>query len=112
MTSMSWRALWPMYRRGCDVLRRKKFDLVYITTAQFNFFCLGSLWKRKFGVPYILDFHDPCIKEKNRYVTTRRNWKYHVSTGLAKHLEAFALKNAAGLVAVSPVYLEQLKRRY
>jgi glycosyltransferase involved in cell wall biosynthesis len=112
MRSMSWRALWPLYRRGCYVLRKNKFDLVYITTAQFNFFCLGRLWQRKFGVPYILDFHDPWFRKANDHMTTRRNWKYRVSTGLAKHMEAFALKRAAGLVAVSPVYLDQLRHRY
>jgi glycosyltransferase involved in cell wall biosynthesis len=112
MRSMSWRALWPMYRRGCEVLREKKFDFIYISTAQFNFFCLGPLWKRKFGVPYILDFHDPWFRETNPHVTAPRNWKYQVGRRLAKHMEAFALKSAAGLVAVSPVYLENLKGRY
>jgi|GEM_PF-1199887 len=110
--SMSWRALWPLYRRGCDVLRDQKFDLIYITTAQFNFFCLGRLWKRKLGVPYILDFHDPWFRETNDHETSPRNWKYHVGTRLVKHTENFALKHASGLVAVSPVYLEQLRCRY
>ncbi len=112
MKSISWRAWWPMYQRGCDALQEKKFDLVYISTAQFNFFCFGRLWNKKFGVPYILDFHDPWFRKANHYITTRRNWKYRVSTGMAKHLEAFALKRAAGLVAVSPIYLDQLHRRY
>ena len=112
MRSMAWRALWPLYQQGCIVLLEKKFDLIYISTAQFNFFCLGALWERRLNVPYILDFHDPWFRESSIYQTSARNWKYYVSAKLAKYLERFALKAAAGLVAVSPVYLEQLRGRY
>lgn len=112
MKSMSWRALWPMYRRGCEVLGGKQFDLVYISTTQFNFFCLGALWKRKLGVPYVLDFHDPWFRETSQYETTARNWKYHFSVRSARYMEWFALNGAGGLVAVSPAYLDQLRRRY
>lgn len=110
--SMSWCALWPLYRQGCQVLQGGGVDLVYVTTTQFNFFCLGALWKRKFGVPYILDFQDPWFRESTHYETTPRNWKYHVNVRLAGHMERFALKDANGLIAVSPVYLDQLRRRY
>ena len=112
MRSMAWRALWPMYRLGAEVLSRKPFDLVYITTAQFNFFCLGRLWKRKFGVPYILDFHDPWFRGQSQYSTTPINWKHYVGLHLAKHMERFALQSAAGLIAVSPDYLAQIHDRY
>ncbi len=112
MKSMSWRALWPMYRRGLELLREKNFDLIYISTAHFNFFCLGALWHKKNGVPYVLDFHDPWVRENTHYQTAPRNWKYHVGVRLSRHMERFAVKHAAGLIAVSPDYLGQLHRRY
>jgi glycosyltransferase involved in cell wall biosynthesis len=112
MRSVAWRGLWPMYQRGIELLKQRKFDLVYISTAQFNFFCLGALWYKKTGVPYVLDFHDPWVVEKIRHETSPYNWKHHISVRLTKYLEYFAMKHAAGLVAVSPVYLEQLRRRY
>jgi glycosyltransferase involved in cell wall biosynthesis len=112
MKSMSWRALWPLYRRGLELLREKKFDLIYVSTAQFNFFCLGALWRKKTGVPCVLDFHDPWVREPAPHATAPRNWKHRLGLKLAKHLERFAVKHSAGLVAVSPVYLEQLRRRY
>ena len=110
--SVSWRALWPLYRLGCRVLRERPFDLVYITTTQFGLFCLGRLWRRKFGVPCVLDYHDPWIRESNHYITTPRGLKFHVNAWLGKSMERFALKSAAGLVSVSPMYLEQLEARY
>ncbi|HEX5400230.1 MAG TPA: glycosyltransferase [Verrucomicrobiae bacterium] len=112
MKSMSWRALWPMCWRGLRLLRQAKFDLIYISTAQFNFFCLGTIWHKKTGVPYVLDFHDPWIRESNQHITAPRNWKYRLGIRLAKHMECFAVRHAAGLVAVSPDYLEQLRMRY
>ena len=36
----------------------------------------------------------------------------HLGIMLSKYMERFAVQHAAGLVAVSPVYLEQLRRRY
>ena len=112
MRSLSWRALWPLYRRGVELLRQKDFDLIYVSTAQFNFFCLGALWRKKTGVPYVLDFHDPWVRENVRHITAPQNWKFRLGIMLSKYMERFAVKHAAGLVAVSPVYLEQLRRRY
>lgn len=112
MRSVGWRAFWPMYRLGLRLLRSRRFDLVYISTAQFNLFCLGRLWHRKLRVPYVLDFHDPWFRETRKYVTTPRGLKFCMSARLSKLLEPIALERAAGLVSVSPHYLEQLARRY
>jgi glycosyltransferase involved in cell wall biosynthesis len=112
MRSIGWRALLPMYRRGVELLKRKQFDVIYISTAQFNLFCLGALWHRISGVPYILDFHDPWTREPSPHITASRGWKHHLGNTLSRHLERFALKSAAGLVSVSPVYLDQLRSRY
>ncbi|NQT12531.1 MAG: glycosyltransferase [Planctomycetes bacterium] len=112
MRSVGWRALWPMYRLGCRVLSRRRFDLVYISTTQFSLFCLGRLWQRRCGVPYVLDFHDPWLREQTNCGTTRHVLKRRISAWLSRYLERFALDCTAGLVSVSPRYLEQLSGRY
>lgn len=109
---IGWRAFRPMYRVGLKLLRGKRFDLIYITTTQFNFFCLGGLWKRKVGVPYVLDLHDPWVRDEVRHVTTRHRFKFRLTLFLSKFLENYAIKRAAGLVAVSPAYIDQLRKRY
>ena len=113
MRSIGWRAFLPLYLTGAKLLSRKRFDLVYITTAQFNLFLLGWLWRRRFGVPYILDFHDPWVREDGAsYATTTHKFKLLLSRFFAKPLEKFAVQGAAGLVSVSPTYIAQLRRRY
>lgn len=110
--SMAWRALLPMYRQGCELLASGRFDLVYITTTVFNFFCLGRLWQRQFGVPYVLDFHDPWYRPNQSITSTNHRFKAWLSNRLARYMEAYAVKKAAGLVAVSPDYLQELRARY
>lgn len=112
MRSVGWRALWPMYRLGKKLLQREQFDLVYITTTQFNLFCLGYMWWKQLSVPYVLDFHDPWRHESYEYVTTKSGLKFRASSALAVFLERVTVRDAVGLVSVSPNYLEQLERRY
>jgi hypothetical protein len=60
--SIGWRALLPLWSAGKRLLQQRHFDLVYISTAHFPLYLLGSIWHRKFGVPYVLDIHDPLYK--------------------------------------------------
>jgi glycosyl transferase family 4 len=109
--AIGWRAFRPLYRKGLELLKRGHFDLIYISTAQFNLFCLGRLWWQRTGVPYVLDFHDPWVR-RDRYRTTRSSWKRRIDRVLSRFLESFAVRKAAGIVSVSPNYLEQLQSRY
>jgi len=68
-------------------------------------------WKRKFEVPYILDFHDPWVRICGAD-EVRRSWKESLLNRLAILMERSAVLNAAGLVAVSPNYISTLQRRY
>lgn len=110
--SISWRALWPLYHAGAQLMRQKRYDLVYITTAKFNLFCLGRLWRRQFGIPYVLDYHDPWVRDGVTYRTTSSPMKQRLAQCLAKPMEAFAVRGASGIVSVSPAYVDELRRRY
>jgi len=112
MRSIGWRAFWPIYAAGKKLLAKQRFDLVYITTAQFNLFCLGRLWRRRSGTPYVLDFHDPWVRRIHNVVTTKHTLKFRIVASLTRLLEKFAVIRAAGVVAVSPTYIEQLQSRY
>lgn len=102
-----------MLRAGRHLLLRRHFDLVYISTTQFPFFLLGPAWQRLTGVPFVLDFHDPCYKEgAANPVWARPSLKHSISHWLAKHVEAGPTIAASGLVSVSPNYIEILRRRY
>jgi glycosyltransferase involved in cell wall biosynthesis len=111
--SIGWRALLPMWSAGQRLLQQKHFDLIYFSTAHFPLFLLGGIWQRRFGVPYVLDLHDPLYKESSRHpVWSQPRLKHRVSNMLAKHLEAHVAKAARGLIAVSHTYIDTLRRRH
>lgn len=109
---MGWRGWIPMARKGSELLGAGRFQLVYISTTQFNFFCLGSWWKKKHQIPYILDFHDPWYRPGQVIRTTQSRAKASLGNKIAKILEKNAVSSADGLVSVSPRYLEELCARY
>ena len=109
---MGWRAWWPMACKGSELLQSGRFQLAYISTTQFNFFCLGPWWKKKFALPYILDFQDPWYRH-GQSIKTTSNWtKANLGNQLAAILERIAVSHAHGLVSVSPNYLAMLEKRY
>jgi glycosyltransferase involved in cell wall biosynthesis len=111
--NIGWRALLPLWSAGKRLLQQKHIDLVYISTAHFPLYLLGRIWQRRFGVPYVLDLHDPLYKEGSRHpVWAKPRLKHRVSNALAKHLEAHVAKAAQGLIAVSPNYIDILRQRH
>lgn len=111
--SIALRSLW-FYRKKVDrLLRNKKYDLVYFSTTQFPVCILGAYWKRKFGIPYVIDMQDPWHSEY--YQNKPKNEqppKYWFSYRLNKWLEPIAIKQVDGLIAVSEQYIKDLQQRY
>jgi hypothetical protein len=111
--NIGWRALLPMARRGWQLLASKRFDLVYISTAQLPLFLLGPLWRRLTGVPYVLDLHDPGYRddaEKPSWL--RSSLKYEMGRRLAKHIERLAVARTSAIVSVSASYVDALRQRH
>ncbi len=111
--SLSIRSAWHIYRKGCSLLRRRKFDLVYFSTTAFHVMALGPLWKRKFGVPFILDIQDPW---RNDFYLSKpkaeRPPKFWFSYRLDKTLEAYTVPRAEGIISVSAAYCTTFLERY
>lgn len=110
--SIGWRAFRPLLAAGYQLIKRRRFDLIYISTANFPLFCLGRSWARRFGIPYVLDYHDPWVRDRINYSTTESKWKALFVAKLSRWMERYAIQRAAGIVSVSSVYLEELRRRY
>ena len=110
--SIGWRALLPLYKKGRELLATTRFDVIYISTANFVLFCLGPLWARKSNVPYVLDFHDPWVRDHVRYQTTKHRVKQKIGAALSRSMERAAIRRAASVVSVSPVYIAELRERY
>jgi hypothetical protein len=111
--NIGWRALLPLWSAGNRLLRQRHFDLVYISTAQFPLFLLGRIWQRSFGVPYVVDLHDPLYREGASHPAwTRPRLKHRLSNWLAQHVENNVATWAQGIIAVSPNYIDTMRRRY
>lgn len=111
--SIALRSLWFYRKKVNQLIRDKKFDLIYFSTTQFPVCVLGAYWKKKFDIPYIIDMQDPWFSDY--YQSTQKKQrpkKYWFSYRLNKYLEPIAMKSVGGLVSVSDRYIQQLRERY
>jgi hypothetical protein len=100
---------------GDRLLSSEAFDLVFFSTTQFDAFSLGPRWKRRFKVPYVLDYQDPWVNDYYSRTRTRPpgGWlKFGFSQWWARRREPGALRNASGVVAVSGAYGPTLAKAY
>lgn len=115
VNNLGLRALPFLYETGTRLLTEQQFDLVYFSTTQFVLCPLGRIWRREFGVPYVIDLQDPWLNEYYRQPGAPRppgGWKYLFAYASAKLLEGWTLRHCAHVISVSSAYLEVLQRRY
>lgn len=111
--NLALRAIPHLWREGTRLLAERDFDLVYFSTTQFPAVVLGPLWRRQFGVPYVVDMQDPW--RSDHYLSVPRSErppKFWFSYRLDQVLESVSMQAADGLVAVTEAYVETLRDRY
>jgi len=102
--------LWPA---GNRMLARGSFDLVYFSTTVFTAIPLGRLWKRRFGVPLVVDMQDPWVNNYyDRHPQVQKPPKHRISSRLHRILEPWSMPSVDGLIAVSGAYIDCLADRY
>lgn len=114
--SLALRALPALSRAGSRLLARERFDLVFFSTTMFATMSLGPKWKRRFGVPYVLDFQDPWLSDfydrPGAPPPPGGRLKYTFALASARRREPAAVRDAAAIVSVSPAYPDTLAARY
>jgi glycosyltransferase involved in cell wall biosynthesis len=111
-TDLGYRAFPWLLRVGNDLIRRKRPDLIYFSTTVAPAMMLGRIWKRKFGVPFVLDIQDLWASDYRLENPLLPGIKHRIATRLSFLCEAWTMRDAGGLVAVSSGYIETLCRRY
>lgn len=109
------RGFGALWRAGSKLLREEPFDLVFFSNTQFNTFPLGRIWRRKYGVPYVLDVQDPWQTDYYQRPGSRSppgGWKYQFARLHAWLLEGWTFRQSAGIISVSGSYLVDLSQRY
>jgi len=111
--SIALRSLWFYRKKVNQLLKDKKFDLIYFSTTQFPVCILGAYWKKRFGIPYLIDMQDPWHSDYYQdKPKAQQPPKYWFSYRLNRYLEPIAVKNTDGLISVAEGYITDLKKRY
>lgn len=111
--SIALRSLYFYDAKVVSLLKVQKYDLIYFSTTQFPVCILGNYWKKKFNIPYVIDFQDPWHTD---YYESRpkdeRPPKYWFSYRMNRFFEAIAIKRVGGLITVTDSYISMLSERY
>lgn len=114
--TLGLRAANALQKAGDRLLAGGAFDLVYFSTTVFGIHSLGLRWKKKFGVPFTMDYQDPWVtnyyKEHPEIIPPGGKFKYGMVDWLARRQEPRVLRQCAGITSVSPAYPKQLAARY
>ena len=111
--SLSMRSFFHFKKAGNKILRNKKFDLIFFSTTAFHVMALGTYWKRKFKIPFVIDMQDPW---RNDFYLGKppneRPPKFFITHNIDKILEAKTIPFADGILSVSEEYIKVFHQRY
>lgn len=109
------RAFAGLWRETKRLLTERRYDAFFVTVFPMYPALLGPLVKRKFGVPFVLDYIDPWVGAWGKTVGGGPNgtpdWKSRWSRRLGEFLEPKAARAADAITAVSAATYEQIKER-
>jgi hypothetical protein len=109
------RAFTGLYRACRSLLARERFDALFITIYPTYPALLGPLLKRRFSIPFVLDYQDPWVGAWGQTVgggvDGRPDWKSRVSRQIGAWLEPRVLAAADGVVAVSQGTIDGIVER-
>ena len=114
--TLGFRALRALKKAGDSLLRTGDIDLVYFSTTQFGVHILGPHWKRKYGIPFVMDYQDPWVSDYYRnhpeVPPPGGRFKYGIADWLNRRNEPRVLRECCGITSVSAAYPRQLRKRY
>src|SRR5438128_2270480 len=98
------------------LLRRERFDALFVTIYPAYPALLGPWLKRRFRVPFVLDYQDPWVgawgDTVGAGVDGHVDWKSRATRWLAGRLEPRAVSAADALTAVSEMTYQSVVARY
>ena len=109
------RSLAGLYRGAIKCLSREKHDAICITIYPTYTALLGPLLKRRFQIPFVLDYQDPWIGSWGKTVGSgaggRVDAKSWVTRRIAQVLEPIVIRSVDALTAVSEGTLDGVLER-
>jgi hypothetical protein len=111
--SLSIRSFLHFRKMGNKLIKKNKFDLIFFSTTATHLLYLGSYWKNKYDVPFVLDIQDPWVNEY--YLSKPKHEqppKYLFNLKIDKYLESRTIPEAAAIISVSGQYNDYFKFKY
>jgi hypothetical protein len=109
------RAFSGLYRESVKLLESEKFDALFITIFPTYPALLGPLLKRRFDIPFVLDYIDPWVSAWGKEVGGGKNGsvdlKSRLTRAAALQLEPIAVNAADAITAVSAGTYEMIQER-
>jgi hypothetical protein len=116
LNGVAQRSAYPLLKKGHELLKTGRFDVVLFSTTEFLLHVLAPLWKRRSGVPFCMDFQDPWVNDyyrKNPHIVPPGGRvKYGIVDFLSRIAERAVVRECSGFLAVSPSYVPMLAERY
>jgi hypothetical protein len=116
VSSLGARGFVALRRAGAKLIRELGPAVALFSNTEFLTWPLGPHWKKRFGLPYVLDWQDPWLStyydEHPDAPRPGGRLKYGAQQLLARGLEPSVARGAAHHVTVSRAYGETLRRRY
>jgi glycosyltransferase involved in cell wall biosynthesis len=106
---VSLRAQSTMRQKTAELVQKEKIDLVFATVLPGYASLVGAWVKRKFGLPFVLDYQDPWVSNSGAKQSLFS--KRGIANRLAKKLEPDVVAAADALTAVSDETLNSLRDR-
>lgn len=113
---MAQRSFVPLYRKGCELLAKGDFDLMFFSTTEFLLHGLGPMWRKKFGIPFCMDLQDPWVNDYYRdnphILPPGGRLKHGIADRVHRLVEKVVAPRCSGFLSVSPAYLPMLEHRH
>ena len=108
--SLGLRSFWSLYTKAKALIAEKKIDLIFISNPPWYTPLIGSLLKRKYRIPLVIDYIDPWVHEKDpiRPFFSKAFWAEFA----ARLLDPTVVKSADAIVSVSEPINQSLKTLY
>lgn len=102
------RAFSQLRKRAESLIQKSSYDFLWIPIPSFYTALLGRQLNSATGIPYGIDYIDPWVRD----ISTRKDWRHHLSNLLAKILEPWAVQKATLISGVSYEYYRPVLERY
>ncbi|GJM15340.1 MAG: hypothetical protein DHS20C13_06670 [Thermodesulfobacteriota bacterium] len=113
LNDIGMRSLWHYWNIISEHCSKGLVDLIIISVPPHLPMILGRLAKKKFGIPYVIDYQDPWVSDYfMKLPISKRSSKAYLAYGLSKLLEPSALREASGIIGVSQGTTDDVLNRY